>query len=182
MKINRRVKIVISVLLAVVLAVFIFYIGRKKVESVKKQSSNLSNDMQSKLDEQQKQIDELQKYKDSQQQQEEQSRKTDCEARLQKQQDSLAAVQRRLGSDQEFLKEAEAGICNSYDCYKNCLKSYGCTSESSCNKSSVNNCKRNHADWISTEKSAVAEDTSDVNWEQSKLDSIKNECAQYLNN
>jgi TolA-binding protein len=58
----------IVLLPAVFLAVFVFYLGYKKVESIKNQSENSATEMQSKINEQQTKINELQEESNNKQQ------------------------------------------------------------------------------------------------------------------
>jgi len=137
------------------------------------------------IDSQQTKLNELQGFKADQEQanadataQDFKNKKADCEARLKRQQDVLASSQRQLGEDQKTLKKAESGDC--VDCYKSCLKSYGC-SESSCGSNEKNTCKKNNDENIQYRKKDVASATESVKKHEAELQIAKDECNQYLN-
>lgn len=186
---NKSTKL--AILIPVVfLAVFVLYVGYRKIEKNRMQAETVLAEMQGKLDNQkdlidtqQSKMDELQGFKEEQKQaneqaseQDKQNKKADCEARLKKAQDSLASSQRYLGEDQAVLKEAEAGKCQ--DCYKPCIKSYG---DDDISEKTKDQCKKNDADNLKNRKSDVAGDVESVKKGETTLQNIENECKQYLN-
>lgn len=180
------------VMVAMLLIVAVFYFGYEKIEKNRVQAESSLAEMQgvlesqkSIIDTQQAKIEELQGFKEEQQQaneqlseQERQSKKEDCEAKLKKAQDNLASTQRRLGEDQSVLKLAEADKCS--DCYTQCLKNYSC-SKSTCEDDVKKQCKKNHEENIGFRKQDVAGDLNGIKKLEADLQSVKNECSQYIN-
>ena len=188
-------KRIIIISLVTVISVSLFsalYYGYRKIEKNRVLAESLMTEMQGKLDSQkdiidsqQTKLNELQGFKADQEQanadataQDFKNKKADCEARLKRQQDVLASSQRQLGEDQKTLKKAESGDC--VDCYKSCLKSYGC-SESSCGSNEKNTCKKNNDENIQYRKKDVASATESVKKHEAELQIAKDECNQYLN-
>jgi hypothetical protein len=164
--------------LAVFLAVFIL-----SGCSIKSEENNnqpvVSSNVQNKIDEQQAQIDELQKFKDEQQQKEEQAKREDCETRLKTEQKYLANSQRYLSEEQKALRIAEAGKCQ--DCYKQCMKSYGCEDENNYNCDADKKiCRDKDASNLKNRRSDVAQDLAAVNEYTANIQAIRDECGGYL--
>lgn len=181
---NQSTKLKISILVpAIILSAFLFSGCDKKTEEVI-QNNNTASEVQNKIDEQQAQIDELQKFKDEQQQKEYQAKKDDCELRLKTAQGYLASSQKWLTEEQEALRIAEAGDCQ--DCYKQCMKNYGCDGEKEDDETSncdanKKKCKEKDASNLKNRQSDVAQDTASVKKHTASIQAIKDECAQYLN-
>jgi hypothetical protein len=194
--IKKYKKIIIIALIMILIAVGAFF-GYKKMEQARIADVEMQNRFdlqQAKINEQQAKLEELQGFRSTQEQvnadanaEEWQNKKSDCETRLKKAQDALVSSQRHLGEDQEVLKNAEADKCN--DCYTGCLKSYGCI-KSGCGNDDdkegfdkiKKQCKEHHEENLKFRRQDVAGDLESVKNGETKLQAIKDECSQYLNN
>lgn len=198
---RRRMVKISLIVAAILLVVFVSYLCYRKIEQNRIQAETVLAEMQSKLndqkgvmDTQQSKIDELQKVKDEQQQvneeeanQNEQNNKADCEARLKKQQDSLASAQRSLGEYQMIVSYVKADNCPKEKtklcdtvCYDDCLKQNDCT-KSSCDDDVKKECKKRHEENLANITKEMNDEAENVKNIEVRLQSIKSECAKYLN-
>ncbi|MGI6104279.1 MAG: hypothetical protein ACOYB5_03065 [Patescibacteria group bacterium] len=180
-KIQKKSIVLIS---AVFLAAFVFSgcgIGGRE------EAQNKINSLEEQNRQQQEELEKLKSAENARTENEQQAKKTDCEQRLKNAQDSLADSQRKFGEYQvvyDYVKndacpKEKTKLCETI-CYSDCLKDNGCT-KSSCSGKIKDECRKRHEKNLDIIGQELRNQTESVKRGEIKLQSIKDECAQYLN-
>lgn len=136
--------------------------------------------------EQKESLERLNESEETRSEKEEEQKRLQCETKLKNAQDSLADLQRNLDSDQKSLaliasekdyKECKNQAEDKYNEDKkdndpNAKKRY---------EESMKNCKDDQDGNLATRKSDIQGDKEKIEKQEASLQSLKNECNQYLN-
>jgi hypothetical protein len=182
---NRDVKFT-GLMITLFLAVFVLSgckkENRQQDQALTQDSNNIESKYQEQLDQQAQEIASMKEAEEQRNKEEEEAKKEECEQKLKTAEKYLADSQSMLAKEQEVLRIAESGKCD--DCYKQCVRSYGCADDQDPDWMNCDNdkkiCKEKDASNLKNRRSDVAQDLDSVKRHMASLQSIKDECSQYL--